>query len=551
MLSQFTRAVVCISVSCFAGLAFFPSVLRAAEPESALADYEADVSEYDVVGKVVREWNEGRERNEFVVHDRRDGTRYVILSSQVVERGDLVGHRVGLNGRTRRRADDTEALIHPDLVDFLDSDVELAQFVSEERSVAPRVARAPGELSDIDIFMPGSGPLVGDGDLYGGQGPVLQLGDNYRPGRFWVSAEYLRWRTTGMKLPPLVTGNPLGTPEAEAGVIGIPSTTILLGNGTILDEPQSGFRYSAGYWFCDGLALEAEVFHFLEHDVAYRFDSSLNQILGRPFMNRGPLVPPFRYDTQLIVFPPIIDGYVNVFASSQFHGAAARLKFNLKSDCQCQSGCQTPCVGACSSGCGPKPKWGKLNLTTGYRYLQLEEHLRIEERVITAGDQYDAIDDFRTRSRFHGLEVGFDGDFHCSVVDVNVFSRLSGGITRNRVQISGQTDETIGAVVTSGNSGILAQASNIGTRSHDSASLVAELGFDFQRQVTSCLRVNAGYSVLYWGKVARAGEQIDLSLHPGLFQPPVAVPGTIGALPTHRFSDFVAHGLNLGATLVF
>ena len=75
------------------------------------------------------------------------------------------------------------------------------------------------------------------------------------------------------------------------------------------------------------------------------------------------------------------------------------------------------------------------------------------------------------------------------------------------------------------------------------ASLVTQLGFDASMKLTSCLYVNAGYSFLYWGDVVRAGEQIDSRLQPGLF-PAYTVPaGTIGALPTHKLSDFYAHGL--------
>lgn len=510
---------------------------------------------------------------QFVLKDAYDKATYHVIEQSGLDLAEFVDRYVSLHGATEGGTDGSPLRFSANQVTALDdqkpvsakaTNVRPASFVAPDaRPIAP-----PRELGDIRVAaltdgLPAPSEVIGTPPLsmeietspesyvveppvtgFGWMRPPAAIG-NRLDGRAYISADYLLWKTTGMQLPPLVTGNPLGTPANQAGVIGVPSTTVLIGNGTILDDAQSGFKFGAGYWFNERVALEGELFFLFEQNVGYRYDSSLNQILGRPFINLAPLAPPIRYDTELVYFPPNIDGYVNVYASSEFVGSALRLKFRLNDECQ------NPCVGGCSTSCDAKPKWGGLNLTAGYRYLELREYLRIEERVITAADQFDIADNFSTRSRFNGLEIGFDGDLHFNLVDVNVFSRLAGGVTNNRVQISGQTDQTTGAVVTTGNSGILAQASNIGAYNSDAASLVGEFGIDLQRQLTSNLRVNVGYSVLYWGNVARAGEQIDLNVHPGLFQPPTAVPGTIGAQPTYRFSDYFAHGLNAGVTFVF
>ena len=382
-----------------------------------------------------------------------------------------------------------------------------------------------------------------------GDGPAIVHHDF---GPFFGRVDYLLWQPTGMKLPPLVTGNPLGTPVAEAGVIGVDSTQILLGNEWILDDPQSGLRLGGGMWLCDALAIEAEFFWLFDNVQNYRFDDSLNQILGRSFINLGPQVPPIRYDTQLFIFPPFTTGFVEVHASSEFKGSAERLRFNLFQLASCG------CAGVCDGGCGSKGGKGggvsttiTVDLTFGHRYLDLRDHLRIDEQLITAGDQFDVFDDFRTSNTFHGLELGLGvGICHCNYT-LDVFGRLAAGPTYKEVHINGETRETANGTTTTRQGGILAQASNIGATSANVASLVSELGVNAGVQLTDCLSANVGYSVLYWGSVARAGQQIDMNVHPDLFPQAVSVPGTIGAQRRHSVSDFVAHGLNVGLTFTY
>src|SRR5882757_945505 len=49
-------------------------------------------------------------------------------------------------------------------------------------------------------------------------------------GQFWAEMEYLAWSVKGDRLPPLVTTSPAGTPQAQAGILGPPSTTVLFGD---------------------------------------------------------------------------------------------------------------------------------------------------------------------------------------------------------------------------------------------------------------------------------------------------------------------------------
>src|SRR5437879_4999432 len=66
--------------------------------------------------------------------------------------------------------------------------------------------------------------------------------------RWWVSADYLFGWVRSSKLPPLVTTSPAGTPQASAGVVGQPGTTVLFGNSDVVGDMRPGIRLGMGAW---------------------------------------------------------------------------------------------------------------------------------------------------------------------------------------------------------------------------------------------------------------------------------------------------------------
>jgi Putative beta barrel porin-7 (BBP7) len=403
-------------------------------------------------------------------------------------------------------------------------------------------------------FAGGEGLFAGLGGIGGSGGNRPSAG----PGRVWFGSEYLLWQTSGMYLPPLVTSNPLNTSAQTAGVIGVPSTQVLLGNQYILDGANSGIRFGGGFRLCEWAALEGDYFQLFGQEASFNYDASLGVILGRPFINLAPLQDPVRYDTQLIHFPPTVTGNLRISAASDFFGAGGRLRLSLLRNCclpcnpcnSCDSGCKSSCdtFTAC---CPPCVGLQAFNLTLGYRHLNLKDHLRIDETVIAAGDRFEIYDEFRAQSAFHGFEFGLDTAYCCHLVNFGGFGRIAAGMTTNDIHIGGQTIDVINNVTTTRVGGILAQSSNSGDYQRNVASFVAETGLNLNARITSRISARAGYSVLYWGNVARAGDQIDLHVNPDLFPPATAVPGTIGAQPTFKLNDYFAHGLNTGITVSF
>ena len=73
------------------------------------------------------------------------------------------------------------------------------------------------------------------------------------------------------------------------------------------------------------------------------------------------------------------------------------------------------------------------------------------------------------------------------------------------------------------------------------------MGYD----LTPRLRLVGGYSLIYWIRRARTGDQIDLNLTPSQFPPPQTAAAS--HVPEFRFAttDYWAQGLSLGLDFRF
>jgi hypothetical protein len=100
--------------------------------------------------------------------------------------------------------------------------------------------------------------------------------------------------------------------------------------------------------------------------------------------------------------------------------------------------------------------------------------------------------------------------------------------------------------------GLLALPSNIGRFSKDRTEVIPEFGARIGYQVTSHLQVFAGYSLLYWGEVVRAGNEVDLTVNPALLPGSgIPVTGPRRPMPLLTNSSFWAQGIDLGLELRF
>ena len=139
--------------------------------------------------------------------------------------------------------------------------------------------------------------------------------------QFWAGMDYLAWSVKGDRLPPLVTTSPAGTPLAQAGILGPPTTTVLFGDSSVNGGWRSGGRLSAGYWFDPQhtSGIEASFFGLEQASTGFNASSASTPILARPFFNAITNAQ----DAQLIAFPGVLSGSVSASETSRLYGAGA------------------------------------------------------------------------------------------------------------------------------------------------------------------------------------------------------------------------------------
>ena len=358
------------------------------------------------------------------------------------------------------------------------------------------------------------------------------------PHRLWVSGDYVVWWLSGAATPPLVTTSPAGTSRADAGVLGRAGTTVLFGQTDLFDTDRNGARVNFGLWLdqYNSIGVEGEVLGLEDQTQGFSAASNGTTILAQPFFNAAAGVQ----DANLVAFPAVIAGSINIEATSTFSAAAARIRKNIF----CSMGGQ--CV-----GCADSPEGMRVDVLGGYRYINLDETLRIREMttsLITAMPaQFDISDTFDTQNEFHGGELGISVEYRRRLWWLEFATKMALGNNKRKVQINGNTTLATGGIAIPMTGGILAQRTNIGSYSSDKFLIVPEIGIKFGVQLAPRLSVTTGYNFMYLSNVVRPGDQIDTVINPNLFPPEVSpLPGPLRPQFVLQEADLWAQGLSLG-----
>lgn len=350
------------------------------------------------------------------------------------------------------------------------------------------------------------------------------------PSQFWGRAEYLLWWTKGMQTPPLVTTSPDGTVQEQAGVLGIPGTTILFGGGGLNDNAQSGGRFSLGFWFDQARGEGLEVTYLTLGQQTDRFSASEDDydILARPFFN----TVTDEEDSRLIVYPDLVSGNVNIVGTTSFQTWEIMLR---------QIGYRTTC--------------GRVDFLMGYRYGNLRDQLRIHEFTTALsgaaeGTEFDLVDRFDTRNTFNGINFGAVWQWQANPCwSWEASAKVALGVSAGETKISGQTITTVDDESVTSPFGLLAQQTNIGTVDKSSFGSIGEFGVSARRSFCNGWTAVVGYRFLYWADVLRAGNQIDTKINTTQIDGDLEGP----ARPENpnRRDTFWAHGLNVGLEYAF
>ncbi len=359
----------------------------------------------------------------------------------------------------------------------------------------------------------------------------------------WLSFEALGWYQDGMSLPPLVTTSvdPNVTRD-QAGVLTDPSTRILFGGGSVLEDSLDGGRLRFGVWLnrYHTWGVGAEFFNFSTATEGYSGTSTGAPVLARPFFNTQTGVE----DSGIVAYPGVVTGTVNASARSELKGAG----FHFRRLRLTEDGCSQ------SLFCGtPDHFCSRTETMFGYRYLQLDERVQISESTVSTDTAnpgtLDLFDRFDTRNQFNGFDVGWKYRRTRGFWTWDNSIRLAIGVTKQTVTINGQTtlNDPSNPPSQTLTGGLLAQTSNIGTYRQDEFAVVPEYNLNLGYQLTDHLRMTLGYTFIYWSNIVRPGDHISRDLNTDLLPPPVD-PLTGALRPAFAFdtTDYWVQGISFG-----
>jgi hypothetical protein len=374
------------------------------------------------------------------------------------------------------------------------------------------------------------------------------------PGRFWLRGDYLMWWTSGMQLPPLVTTSPRGTPQAQAGVLGQPGTSVLYGDQTVNTDGRSGVRTTIGMWLdaCHVWNVEFDYLTLGGRDNSFTETSTGVPILARPFFD----VQGNAQASELSAYPGVVEGTVTAQVSEYFQSAGVLVSYNLCSCNSCLDPCEKNCVATDMNCCPPLLYCSRTDFLMGFRTYSLGDHLNVHEALdVPTGDlvgtTIDVHDNFSARNDFYGSELGLRSKIYRGRWSFDVLAKVAMGNTRQVANIDGQTVVAVpGQPIQRYNAGVLAVGTNSGTYQRDVFTVIPQVGLELGYQLGCHWRAYVGYDLLFWGDVWRSGDQVDLNIDPRNLPPAQAGGLPFPAFPGHSTS-FWAQGLNVGTEFRF
>lgn len=368
--------------------------------------------------------------------------------------------------------------------------------------------------------------------------PLLQVPHH------WVRAEYLMWwsKNGPLDAPILTLGS---SSNAIPGALGQPGTQILLGNSGIDYRTLSGIRVEGGWWVNPEQTWGIESGFFVVGGTAPRFKAFSDDfgfpIVARPVINAN---------------TGNEDSYVDSFPGSLAGGTIVNSWSQLSS---------WDINGAMNFVNNQGFRWDGL---LGFRYLNLSESLRIEDRLFPLvddeltfmGNPVDASsrirdsDRFYTTNNFYGGQLGTRLTWYSGRWSVGAVGKVALGSSHETTMIRGSTAlYSSDGSVTFIPGGVLATTANIGNYSRNAFAVVPEAGLNLGLHLSPRTVLRFGYTFVYWSNVLRPGDQISRVASPTLV-PTDPNYGTGGPnQPAYQFhaSSYWAQGLNFGLEFDF
>ncbi len=392
----------------------------------------------------------------------------------------------------------------------------------------PVVKQAPAATPLISVPTPVPAEPVWENRHVRGDGEPLGF----------VNCEFLAWWIRGTKIPYMVGSAPTslnGLSPLLAGTIPGPLTAVsgasaavnLVSTPTVAYDVNAGGRLTTGIWLDRErvIGLDGSFFQFEHRAKGQGFSSSGSPVLG-----------PTYYDLTLAQ---------QVLVEDAVNGAGARTGSVLINNSERLWGGEVHARVA-----GYSIVSDRTDFLIGFRHVSFNEGVTVDgfSTDTSNGNTVNQYDNFGTHNQFYGAELGFQSDYRRGRWFANIRGKVALGVAHEVVDIQGLTT-IVNPIVTTYPGGIYAQPSNMGHHTRDEFAVVPELTANFGYQVTSHVRVFAGYNLLYMSNVVRPGDHVNVNVDSTQVQSLAAYDPT--ALAVHpafswRDSSFWAQGVNFG-----
>ena len=192
----------------------------------------------------------------------------------------------------------------------------------------------------------------------------------------------------------------------------------------------------------------------------------------------------------------------------------------------------------------------RADFLCGFRYARFIENLAVNSQststaatgAVPVGTVTNVSDFFGASNQFYGADFGVATQRRRGRLSVDLLCKVALGYGQSAVLVQGQTATILPSqapAIASG--GLLALPTNIGRHELNGFAVLPELGVTFEYQLTRNLSATLGYTFVYWSRVARPADQVDLNINPSQF-PPGQLTGARGPALSGRDYRLLAAG---------
>jgi hypothetical protein len=329
--------------------------------------------------------------------------------------------------------------------------------------------------------------------------------------QLWLNGEYLLWWFKKSPVPiPLVTTTSSPDQVPTAG-FGVPGTSVLLGEQELGAGARQGARFTGGLWL--------EPHHVVGLEGSYFFVASRTVTQGVASNGQA--------DAAILAVPFFADDLASetsivLAAPSNLAGSAL-----LTLTSRLQGAELNGVVKTCSTGTF------RLDVLAGFRFLDLCEKLSFATTSLGVQDPsivgsnnglvVNTLDQFDTQNLFYGCQIGVRAEYGIGDLVIGAKAMLALGEMEEIATVASATTTNFFNAPSGGpftgvpvqtiqGTGIFGQPTNQGRVTRDEFTAVPEVGVTVGYQLTSSLRVFAGYDLLIMSNVFRPGNQLDRTI---------------------------------------